>query len=52
MSEVAELAAKVAGWARDGEQVEVYVARSQGTSVRAYGGEVESMSQAASAGAT
>ena len=50
MSEVAELAATVAGWARDGEQVEVYVARSSGTSVRAYGGEVESMSQATSAG--
>jgi PmbA protein len=50
MSEVAELAATVAGWARDGEQVEVYVSRSRGTTVRAYGGEVESMSQAESAG--
>lgn len=44
------LARKVAEQARRGEQVEVYVARALQTDVRAYGGEVESLSQAASAG--
>jgi PmbA protein len=50
VSELEVLAAKVAGWARDGEQVEAFVTRSTGTTVKAYGGEVESLSQATSAG--
>jgi len=45
-----ELAERVAGWARPGEEVEVYVARGSETEVRAYDGEVESLTSAASAG--
>ena len=41
---------QVAGWARDGEQVEAYVARGRETEVRVYEGEVESLSSAESAG--
>jgi PmbA protein len=40
----------VAGAARTGEQLEVYVSRGVETDVRAYEGEVESLSSAASAG--
>jgi PmbA protein len=45
------LAARVAGWSRDGEDVEVYIARGTETEIRAYEGEVESLSSATSAGA-
>ncbi len=38
-----DLAAKVAGWADDGESVEVYVSRGTDTEVRVYEGEVESL---------
>lgn len=48
--DLAALARSVAEQARRGEQVEVYAARSVHTDVRAYDGEVESVSQAASAG--
>jgi PmbA protein len=48
--ELLELAEKVAGWARDGEQVEAYVARGRDTEIRVYEGEVESLSSAESAG--
>ena len=48
--ELLELAARVAGAAKDGEELEVYVSRGVETDVRAYEGEVESMSSAASAG--
>ncbi len=51
MSELLELACRVAGWARDGEDVEVYVSRGTETEVRVYEGEVESLSSATSAGA-
>jgi PmbA protein len=51
LSELLEVAARVAGWARDGEDVEVYVSRGTETEVRAYEGEVESLSSATSAGA-
>ena len=51
MSELAELAARVAGWSRDGESVEVYISRGTDTEVRVYDGEVESLSSATSAGA-
>jgi PmbA protein len=47
---LAALAGEVAGRARAREQVEVYLARSTATTVRAYGGAVESLSQATSAG--
>jgi PmbA protein len=45
-----ELAARVAGWARPGEELEVYVARGEETEVRAYDGEVESLTSASSSG--
>ena len=41
----------MAGWSRDGEDVEVYVSRGTETEVRVYEGEVESLSSATSAGA-
>jgi PmbA protein len=44
------VARRVASWARPGEDVEVYVARSVATEVRAYEGEVESLVQAAGEG--
>ena len=45
-----ELAVRVAGAAKSGEELEVYVSRGVETDVRAYEGEVESLSSAASAG--
>jgi PmbA protein len=51
LSELAELAARVAGWSRAGESVEVYTSRGTDTEVRVYDGEVESLSSATSAGA-
>ncbi|MGH9078953.1 MAG: PmbA/TldA family metallopeptidase, partial [Acidimicrobiales bacterium] len=48
--ELLGLAERVAGWARDGEDVEVYVARGDETEVRAYDGAVESLTSATSAG--
>jgi PmbA protein len=44
------LAERIVALARPGEQVEVFVARSRSTSVKAYGGEVEALTSAASAG--
>ena len=44
------LAEQVAGWARSGEDLEVYVARGDETDIRAYSGEVESLTSATSAG--
>jgi PmbA protein len=44
------IAERVAGWAGTGEDVEVYVARGDETEIRAYGGEVESLTSATSAG--
>lgn len=44
------LAQRVAGWARPGEQVEVYAARGTETEVTVYDAEVESLSTATSAG--
>lgn len=46
MSEFLEMATRIAGWARDGEQVEAAVIRSRTTQIKAYEGEVESLSQA------
>ncbi|HVA03030.1 MAG TPA: TldD/PmbA family protein [Acidimicrobiales bacterium] len=48
--ELLELALRIAGAAKSGEQLEVYVSRGVETDVRAYEGEVESLSSAASAG--
>jgi len=45
-----DLAVRIADMASGGEQVEAFVARSTSTTVRAYGGEVESLTQASSAG--
>ena len=48
--ELLDVAVRIADMATPGEQVEAFVARSTSTSVRAYGGEVESLTQASSAG--
>lgn len=48
--ELLGLATKVAGWAREGEQVEAFVARGRDTEIRVFEGEVESLSSAESAG--
>lgn len=48
--ELLDLAARIAERARPGEEVEAFVARSTSTSVKAYGGDVESLTQASSAG--
>ncbi len=50
MSELLELAERVAGWAAHGEEVEAYVVRGRETEIRAYGGEVESLTSAEAAG--
>jgi PmbA protein len=50
MSELVDIATRVAGWARDGEQVEAYVARGRSTQVKVFEGDVESLSVAESAG--
>lgn len=49
-SELLDIAARIADMAGPGEQVEAFVARGTSTSVKAYGGEVESLTQATSAG--
>ncbi len=48
--ELLELAVRIAGAAKSGEELEVYVSRGVETDIRAYEGEVESLSSAASAG--
>ena len=45
-----DLAVRVAGWARDGEQVEAFVARGRETEIRVFEGDVESLSSAESSG--
>ncbi len=50
MAELLDIATRLAGLARPGEQVEAYVAWHRDTDVRAYGGEVESLSSAESSG--
>ena len=50
MRDLEEIARRVVGWARAGEQVEAYVAWSRDTSVRVYEGDVESLSSAESEG--
>ncbi|MGH7733826.1 MAG: PmbA/TldA family metallopeptidase, partial [Gemmatimonadales bacterium] len=48
--ELLALARRIAGSARHGEELEVYVARGVETDIRAYEGEIESLSSASSAG--
>jgi PmbA protein len=50
VSELLDLAERVAAWARDGEQVEAYVARTHDTEVRVFDGDVESLSSAQTEG--
>lgn len=50
MTQLLDVARRVAGMSTAGEQIEAYVARGRSTTVRAYGGEVESLTQAESAG--
>jgi PmbA protein len=50
VNDLGDLATAVAERATTGEQLEVYVARGHDTEVRAYNGEVESLSSATSAG--
>jgi PmbA protein len=50
VTELLDLAESLLGRAGDDEQVEVYVARGHETEVRAYEGEIESLSSATSAG--
>ena len=50
VSELLDLAESLVGRATGAEEVEVYVARGHDTEVRAYDGEVESLSSATSAG--
>jgi PmbA protein len=50
MSDLFDVADVALGAARDGEQVEAYVARSRDTTVRVYDGEVEQLSTADSLG--
>ena len=50
MTELLDLAQKIASWARPGEDVEAFACWQRETEVRAYGGEVESLSSAESAG--
>lgn len=48
--ELLDVAARIADMAKPGEQVEAYVERGTSTTVRAYEGEIESLTQATSAG--
>lgn len=50
MAELLDIATRVAGWADDGEQVEAFVVHERETEVRAYEGEVESLTSAESQG--
>jgi PmbA protein len=50
VSELLDVARRIAGRATTGEQVEAYVSRGRSTTVRAYDGAVESLTQAESAG--
>ena len=49
--ELLDVAARIAEMAEPGEELEAFVARSTSTTVRAYQGEVESLTQASTAGA-
>ncbi len=48
--ELLEIAERIVGWGRDGEQIEAVVGHSRETDVRVYKGEIESLSVAESQG--
>jgi PmbA protein len=50
MPDLLDIAERVAGWARDGEQVEAFVSHARDTDVRVYQGEIESFSSAETQG--
>lgn len=50
MAELIDIATRVAGWANDGEEVEAFVVHERETEIRAYEGEVESLTAAESRG--
>src|SRR5687767_3118978 len=50
MGELLDLAQRVCGWANADEQVEVFARRGETTSIKAYKGEVESLTSAQSSG--
>jgi len=50
MTDLLEIASRVAGWANNGEQIEAFVVHQRETEVRAYEGEVESLTSAESQG--
>ena len=50
MPELLDLAERIVGWADEGEQVEAVVVHERETEVRAYEGEVESLTSAESQG--
>jgi PmbA protein len=50
MAELIDIATRIAGWAKDGEQVEAFAVHERETEVRAYEGEVESLTSAESHG--
>jgi PmbA protein len=50
MSDLLDIATRVAGWARDGEQVEAYVSRGRSTEIKVFERDVESLSVAEAAG--
>lgn len=50
MSDLLDLATRVVGWARDGERIEAYVVRGKETDIDVFGGEIEALSSAESAG--
>jgi PmbA protein len=49
--ELLDLATKIAGWAKDGEQVEAFVTRGRETDIRIYEGGIEQLSTADTEGA-
>ena len=46
MAELLDIAQKVVGWAKEGEQVEAYVVHTRDTEVQSYEAEIESLSSA------
>ena len=50
MTELLDLARRIAGDVRAGEQLEVFTSRGEATTVRVHGGEVESLTSSATAG--
>lgn len=50
MSDLLDLVTRIAGWAKDGEQVEAYAMRGRETEVVVYEADIESLSSATSAG--